>query len=99
MRRGSEDKIVKNEEWWVSILPRLATGIIVADPAAVVTAVSILPRLATGITYFCSMPSLHCVSILPRLATGIILTRSVVIPLSFYSSPSCDGDPMTRKVY
>ena len=58
--------------------------------------VSILPRLATGIGSITDLTPDMIVSILPRLATGIHVITSHQFFISFYSSPSCDGDPHTR---
>ena len=54
--------------------------------------VSILPRLATGIGSITDLTPDMIVSILPRLATGIHVITSHQFFISFYSSPSCDGD-------
>ena len=68
---GDLNWTVNNYLCFVSILPRLATGIPVKDQSQFYLIVSILPRLATGIDQELYPPRPLKVSILPRLATGI----------------------------
>ena len=72
---------------YVSILPRLATGIVGAPPIHHGMYVSILPRLATGIVLRQIVKISHIVSILPRLATGIISRDSYHLICGFLFFP------------
>ena len=54
--------------------------------------VSILPRLATGILYSMEIKPLSWFLFFPVLRRGSVLIWTTPHTLSFYSSPSCDGD-------
>ena len=71
----------------VSILPRLATGIVRQRSSGCPRLVSILPRLATGIADWKIYRSYDFVSILPRLATGIYSTSTTCTVLLFLFFP------------
>ena len=55
--------------------------------------VSILPRLATGIDCILHLLSLRPFLFFPVLRRGSHVITSHQFFISFYSSPSCDGDP------
>ena len=77
---------------YVSILPRLATGIIFKNLFYCVIGVSILPRLATGIITAVRSILPSCFYSSPSCDGDLIRWLLPTRTLSFYSSPSCDGD-------
>ena len=81
----------------VSILPRLATGIYTGIYPLHFQRVSILPRLATGILLPIYAATYAKFLFFPVLRRGSNFKFKVNYTISFYSSPSCDGDPINSR--
>ena len=90
------DPKIKNEKLniLVSILPRLATGIETEVNDFLWFEVSILPRLATGIEMALRLSEVDAFLFFPVLRRGSLQFLVLQFPVCFYSSPSCDGDPV-----
>ena len=73
--------------------PVLRRGSVICESDDTPLMVSILPRLATGIAVADAAAAVSEFLFFPVLRRGSLTLTSMYCLRSFYSSPSCDGDP------